>query len=74
MKPSQLVAEALKLDPKSRAEVANRLLESLDDLSEAELEALWIDEAERRDRALDKGELTSTPAAKVFADIRSRLT
>ena len=46
---------------------------SLDNLSEAELEVLWLAEAERRDRALDKGELRSIPAEKVFADIRSRL-
>jgi putative addiction module component (TIGR02574 family) len=73
MTASQLVAEALKLDPQDRAEVAQKLLESLDDLSEAELDALWLAEAERRDCALDTGELRSIPADQVFAEIRSRL-
>jgi putative addiction module component (TIGR02574 family) len=73
MTPTQLVEEALKLDPQERADVANRLLASLDGLSEAELEALWLAEAERRDRALDAGELKSIPAEKVFSEIRSRL-
>lgn len=73
MNAAELVAEVLKLDPRSRAEVANRLLESLDELSEVELEAMWLEEAERRDRALDRGELKAIPAETVFADIRSRL-
>ena len=73
MNPTELVAEALKLNPRSRAEVASRLLESLEDLSDAEVEALWLEEAERRDLAVDQGELTSAPAAQVFAGIRSRL-
>jgi hypothetical protein len=73
MTRSQLVAEALKLDPEDRVEVAHQLLASLDDLSEAEIEALWLAEAERRDLALDRGELKSIPAKEVFANIRSRL-
>jgi putative addiction module component (TIGR02574 family) len=73
MTRSQLVAEALKLDPEDRVEVAHQLLASLDDLSEAEIEALWLAEAERRDLALDRGELKSIPAEEVFANIRSRL-
>jgi putative addiction module component (TIGR02574 family) len=73
MTRSQLVAEALKLDPEDRVEVAHQLLASLDDLSEAEIEALWLAEAERRDLALDRGELKSIPAEEVFANLRSRL-
>jgi putative addiction module component (TIGR02574 family) len=73
MTPTQLVEEALKLAPQDRADMAHRLLASLDGLSEPELEALWLAEAERRDHALDTGELKSRPAEEVFADIRSRL-
>lgn len=71
--PAYLVAAALKLEPRSRAEVAQRLLESLEELSAAEREALWLAEATRRDEAIDRGELESIPAEKVFARIRSRL-
>jgi hypothetical protein len=41
--------EALKLDPKARARLAERQLESLEDLSEEENVRLWAEEAERRD-------------------------
>jgi len=73
MTRSQLMAEALKLDPEDRVEVAHQLLASLDELSEAEIEALWLAEAERRDLALDRGELKSIPTEEVFANLRSRL-
>ncbi len=64
---------ALELDARDRARLAERLLTSLEDLSEAEVERLWLDEAERRDQALDRGELEAFPAADVFRDLRSRL-
>jgi Putative addiction module component len=73
MTPAQLMTEALKLDHQQRAEVANRLIESLDTLSEAEVQALWLEEAERRDQAIEAGELPSIPSETVFAGIRARL-
>ncbi len=73
MTRSQVMEEALKLDPEDRIEVAQQLLASLDHLSEAQIEALWLAEAERRDEALDRGELKSIPAEEVFANLRSRL-
>ena len=48
-----LEAEALKLDPSARARLAERLLESLETLSEEEDARLWAEEAERRGRAWD---------------------
>lgn len=51
----ELRAEALRLDPGERAELASQLLVSLDDLSECQIEKLWIEEAMRRDAALDNG-------------------
>jgi hypothetical protein len=69
----ELETEALKLDPRSRARLAERLLSSLDALSEAEIEALWLDEAERRDRDLDSGDSQGVPARQVLAELRSRL-
>ncbi len=38
-------AEALRLAPGARAKLAHALLESLEDLSEAEIESLWVDQA-----------------------------
>jgi len=40
-------AEALKLNPKGRARLAGKLLESLEDPSEEENVRLWAEEAKR---------------------------
>ena len=57
MSLTELEAEALKLDSKSRARLAGKLLDSLEYLSEAENEKLWIEEIEegsqRRDSQMD---------------------
>lgn len=68
---TELENEALQLDPRSRARLAERLLGSLDDLTEAEIEALWLDEAERRERAWDAGEVRGMPADEVLRELRS---
>ena len=55
MSVEELKAEALRLSPEARAYLARELLASLDGMSEAEIEKLWIDEAIRRDEELDSG-------------------
>jgi len=72
MTQAEVLTEALKLEARSRAELAKRLLESLEELSDNELETLWVEEAERRDEAIERGELQALPAEKVFADVRAR--
>jgi len=67
----ELMREALALDPTGRAHLAHRLLDSLDELSEAEVEQLWLAEAARRDAAIDAG-APSYPAAEVIARARAR--
>jgi hypothetical protein len=73
MNQVDLIKEALKLDPRERADMADRLLESLDDLSAIELENLWADEAQRRDLGVQQGRLSSTSAAQVIAEIKTSL-
>ena len=68
----EIAAEALELSPPARAELANRLLDSLDELSEAESDALWADEAERRYAGYQAGEIKAIAAEEVFARLRSR--
>jgi len=70
----QVETEALKLKPQARAELAEKLLKSLEDLSEEEIERLWADEAVRRDGELDSGAASSRDAEDVFKDARARLT
>ena len=47
--------EALSLPPEQRAELAERLLSSLESLSDAEAEQLWFAEAARRAEEIDSG-------------------
>ena len=73
-KLDHLEAELLKLDPKSRAQLAEKLLRSLDTLSDAENARLWAEEAQRRDAEMDADPGVGRPAEDVFRDIRSRLS
>jgi hypothetical protein len=66
-------SQALKLSPQSRARLAQKLLHSLEGLSEEENEALWLDEADRRDRELEAGGGEPRSADEVLRDVRSRL-
>ena len=45
----ELMREALQLDPSARAQFARELLSSLESLTDAEIEQLWVQEAVRRD-------------------------
>ena len=69
----EIEAEALKLEPKARARLAGKLLESLEDLSEEENAVLWGEEAERRDADMAANPALGRPAADVMRDARSRL-
>jgi len=71
--PEELKAEALRLAPEARAKLAHALLKSLEDLSESEIESLWIEEALRRDKEFDSGEIPMRRAEDVLRDARSRL-
>ena len=74
MNLDELKAEALKLSPEARAKLAHALLLSLDDLSEAEIEKLWLEEAERRLKEFREGKVRGIPAEEVFRRARARLS
>ena len=73
MSIEELEAEAMRLDPKARARLAGRLLESLDTLSEAENERTWAEEAEQRDRDLDSDPDGGRGADELLRDARDRI-
>ena len=50
----QIAGEALHLSEEERAQLAPKLLISLDSPSENEISAVWLREAQRRARELDK--------------------
>ena len=70
MTVDELKAEALRLTP--RADLARELLDSLDGLSDAEIEHLWLEEAARRDRELEAGAVQAIPAAEVLSRTKTR--
>ena len=72
MKLEELEAAALKLDAKARARLAERLLSSLETLSDAENAQLWAEEAQRRDAELDKAHLPISVALRRYAATRNK--
>lgn len=69
-----VLAAALSLDRKQRAQLAHRLIVSLDEgeeLPEAEWEAAWVQESERRLQDLREGKAKEIPASEVFARARA---
>lgn len=73
MSTDELEVEALKLAPRDRARLAERLLQSLEDLSDEENARLWAEEAQRRDQAWEATPGIGRPAADVFREARARL-
>jgi putative addiction module component (TIGR02574 family) len=74
MTVADLETKILELAPQERARLARRILESLEILSEDEIAALWIQEAERRDRALDEDPSRAIPGDDVMREARSLLS
>ena len=73
MTVAELMREALMLSARDRASMAHELLSSLESLSEAEAEQLWVEEALRRSAEIDAGLVETIPADQVIAEARARL-
>jgi putative addiction module component (TIGR02574 family) len=65
-KGAELLEKALSLPPVERAELADRLLTSLDSSSERKIDELWAQEAEDRLEAFERGEIKAVPAKEAF--------
>jgi putative addiction module component (TIGR02574 family) len=70
MTRTHVTSAALKLPHRDRAELAARLLRSLEELPEGEWEAVWAAEAERRLTEVRSGRMKESPAKDVFARVR----
>ena len=66
-----LLAEARKLPLDERAELAAEILKTLDEVSEAESEALWNQEVDRRIRTAREQGIPSIPGEEVLARART---
>lgn len=65
-KLDEIAKSMLQLDLEDRAELAARLLLSLDEPEASEVERLWVEEAIRRLDAYRRGEIQAIPAEEVF--------
>jgi len=66
---TSLLEQALNLPEKERAEIAARLLESLDDAHREDVDDAWAQEIERRCAALDSGEAVTSD----WSEFRARI-
>jgi putative addiction module component (TIGR02574 family) len=64
-----VLADALRLDPKARAEIAAELLASLDGPEDADSASAWDEEIQRRVDALEQG----TAKLESWESIRRRI-
>lgn len=64
-----LLEQALSLPEHERARIAARLLESLDEGVQGDVDAAWAAEIERRCAAVDAGTLTTSD----WKDVRARI-
>jgi hypothetical protein len=67
----ELRREALGLDVPSRARLARDLLSSLDDLSESEIEQLWLEESVRRHDEVVTGAVETVAMDEALAKARA---
>jgi putative addiction module component (TIGR02574 family) len=67
--PRDLLQEAMKLPPEARAALAGSLLDSLDTEVDADAEAAWSAEIERRIRGIDQGTTKLVP----WDEVRRRI-
>jgi len=63
--------QALQLSEKDRAELAKRLLISLEDKVDDDIEQAWIAEINRRKKEIDSGEVELIPEEEVLAEARN---
>lgn len=67
----QLFREALELTDNDRATLAGLLIESLESPPDADVEKAWAEEAERRWREIESGEVKTIPWEEVKARLLS---
>jgi putative addiction module component (TIGR02574 family) len=66
---AEVLRKAMSLDVHDRATLAERLLASLEDLSEEEAERLWAEEAQRRLEEYRAGRAKAVPAEAVHEKV-----
>jgi len=69
----QITSEAMQLPVSSRAELAEKLVESLDFPEDGDMKRAWAAEAIRRRDDVRSGRVQTIPGEQVLAEIRQML-
>jgi putative addiction module component (TIGR02574 family) len=69
---SRILSEVLALPVDERAELVDRILDSLGETPDKERLEKWAAETESRLDAIDRGELKTRPGEEVLADLQRR--
>lgn len=72
LEAEELIQEAISLPVELRARLVDELLKSLNP-SQADIDALWAAEAERRVNEIESGKVKPIPGEQVFEELRKRL-
>ena len=70
---NQIADDILELPTSDRAFLAHRLIQSLDDQSDSDVEALWMEEIDRRSTEIRMKSVDCRPIGDVISDIRRKL-
>lgn len=62
--------KAMSLPPRERAELAELLIQSLDEPQDEAVKSAWLDEIHRRDQEIRSGANVTVPADQVVAEAR----
>jgi putative addiction module component (TIGR02574 family) len=69
---NKVFEEALSLPSDERVSLVEKLLTSLNLPIQAEIDRLWVEEAERRVSQIERGDVGLIPGDEVFAKIRRK--
>jgi len=69
---NKVFEEALSLSSDERVSLVEKLLTSLNLPIQAEIDQLWVEEAERRVSQIERGDVELVPGDEVFAKIRRK--
>ncbi len=65
-----IIAQALQMSPQDRAVIAERLISSLDSMVDEDIELAWQQEAQRRAKEIDQGQVACLPWEHVLLRLR----
>jgi putative addiction module component (TIGR02574 family) len=61
----QIAQQALELPPEARAELAEKLWASLNSAEQSEIDKAWAEEADRRLKAIEDGEMDVADGSEI---------